>query len=686
MAGPPQSSRGRFTAYRRKRRSDPAAATGVAGEEKSTSKDKYKRGRSFFDLFANFWTLMHGHRKYLYLALTTLTIMTVLGLAVPASTKVTVDYILTDHPGPSGIPAWVTEAFRLPESRQGLLWRVGYVVVGIAVVSVGLGMIGRWQVTRVTKRLQAHLRRLTFEHAVHLPLNRIHHYKSGGMASILREDAGLAGELLFSMIYNPWRAVVQLVGTLMILALVDWRMLLGGLVMVPVVWVTHRTWIARIRPLYRDSKMVRQSVDAATTEAFGGMRVVRGFARERAESSRFVTGQHYMTRIEVLTWWWSRVLETAWMILIPLASAVVLIYGGTRVLEGTLTIGDVMMFSTYLLMLLGPMETLTSTASSIQSNLAALDRVLDLLDEEREFADSPGDVHVSRAEAEGAIELRDVWFTYPQPSKKRAHDQVKVGQAKVEGRHTPEPVIRGVSLRVEPGEIIAFVGPSGSGKSTLCNLIARFYDPTAGEVLLDGVNLKRIDVASFRSLLGIVEQDVFLFDGTVAENIAYGRRGASQERVVEAAKAANAHAFISDLDAGYATVIGERGVRLSGGQKQRLAIARALLADPLILILDEATSNLDTESEVLIQRSLSTLMRGRTSFVIAHRLSTIRHASRIVVVENGRLTEVGTHEELLERGGRYADLLKLQVEGHGAGGEAATAGPSASTSPPASMA
>jgi ATP-binding cassette subfamily B protein/subfamily B ATP-binding cassette protein MsbA len=212
---------------------------------------------------------------------------------------------------------------------------------------------------------------------------------------------------------------------------------------------------------------------------------------------------------------------------------------------------------------------------------------------------------------------------------------------------------------------VALVGPSGAGKTTLCNLVARFYDPTHGRVLLDGRELREIDVESYRRLLGIVEQDVFLFDGTVAENIGYARRDATLDQIREAARVANAAGFIDELEQGYETLIGERGVRLSGGQKQRLAIARAVLADPKILILDEATSNLDTESERLIQRSLARLMEGRTCFVIAHRLSTIRHASRIVVIEDGRIIEIGTHDELLARGGRYAAFLKMQVVGHG---------------------
>jgi len=658
MLPPRESSRARFREYLAKRRKD-RSYTMRGTDERATRPDKYKRSRSFVELLGALWRLSGRHQRAIIFSLGTLSVVTCLALALPASTKFTIDYILTDNPGPEGIP----DALRswLPvENREALLWMLGGLLVAIALVAVTIGTVGRWQMTRVTKRVQTELRRAAFDRAVALPLHRIQHYKSGGMASLLREDASQTGDLLFSLFYNPWRALVQFAGTLAVLAWVDWRMLAGAMLLLPAVWITHKTWISRIRPVHRDAKYVRQGIDAATTEAFGGMRVVRGFARERTESTRFTTSQQYLARLEILVWWWSRAVDIAWAVMIPAASALVLAYGGTQVLRGNLTIGDVMMFSTYLLMLLGPLETLTSTAANVQGNLAALDRVLDLLSEPREFEGERDGRVVQRGQVRGEIEARDLWFTYPRVPPRAPVRGTGVDAPKPT---PPEPVIRGISFTARAGTTTALVGVSGSGKTTLCNLIARFYDPGQGAVLLDGCDLREIDVHAYRSLLGIVEQDVFLFDGTIAENIAYARRDATWEAIGDAARAANADVFIQALDHGYDTMIGERGVRLSGGQKQRIAIARALLADPRILILDEATSNLDSESEAMIQRSLATLMRGRTCFVIAHRLSTIRHADQILVLDQGRVIESGTHDQLLSAGGRYADLLKLQLLG-----------------------
>ncbi|MFN7020265.1 MAG: ABC transporter ATP-binding protein [Phycisphaerales bacterium] len=670
----PRSSRARYREYLLKARGLKALTGEDAGKEIDPNHpSRTKRKRTFGVLLREFWALLGarergglGGRARVIACIGTVTVAALTGLLMPAATKVVLDYVLTDNPGPAGLPEWVDRV--VPgRDRMSLMWAVGVALMVVNLVSIGVGLWGRWHMTRLTKRMQMHIRRRVFDHAVRLPLQRVYQIKSGGAASILREDAGQAAELLFSLLYNPWRAVVQLAGTLVVLASVDWLLLAGALCIIPAAWFSQRTWIARIRPVFREVRNTRTMIDAHATESFGGMRIVRGFARERGEAARFIRNNHLLAREELLAWVWSRFIEAVWMVLLPAGSVAVLLYGGWRVIEGTLTIGDVMMFSAYLLMLLGPLEALTVSATSIQAELAGLDRVLDLLEEPTEFQD--------QAQSRAARRDGPVGSTLSGPSTQR--EGIELDRERVLGRITiaglsfkypgaAEFVLRGIDLDVPAGRTVALVGPSGAGKTTLCNLVARFYDPTKGSIALDGVDLRRIDVHSYRSLLGIVEQDVFLFDGTVRENIAYARRGAGEAELVAAARAANADGFIRKLERGYDTLIGERGVRLSGGQKQRIAIARAILADPRILILDEATSNLDSESEALIQESLRKLMRGRTCFVIAHRLSTIRNADLIVVLENagdgGRIVESGTHAELAARSGRYWAMLRRQVE------------------------
>lgn len=625
------ASRLRFIQYRK------AWAERIRGEGQAepASGKPGPRHRSFWQLYRELVRIVRAHHAALGVALSLLALGTLLKLVPPAATKFVIDYVLMDRPLPTTVPGWLPIP---PDAGGRLLMLVGIVLV-VAVTGTILGLWSRWLATRMTKRVQVDVRRRVFEHTARLPLNRVYQLKSGGVASLLREDAGGVGELVFSMLYNPWRAIIQLVGGVIILAWVDWRFLLGALVLAPAAYATDRLWYKLLRPIHRDIRKQRQEIDSKATEAFGGMRVVRAFGRQHTESSRFVGENNFMVRQEVYAWWWSRLIDVVWDLILPAATGALLLYGGLAVLSGRLTVGDLMMFLVYLAMLLEPIAVLATSVTQLQNNLSGFDRVLAILDEPREMAAHPGSIRVRKPEVEGRITLTGVHFRYP---------------------NTEESVIRGIDLEVEPGETIALVGRSGAGKTTLCNLVARFYDPTAGFVALDGTDLRDIEVESYRRVLGIVEQDVFLFDGTIAENIAYADRRAGDAAIRGAAEVANAAEFIERLPESYHTLIGERGVKLSGGQRQRLAIARAVLADPKIFILDEATSNLDSESERLIQRSLQFLLHGRTSFVIAHRLSTIRNADRILVMEGGEIVEIGTHDELMDRSGRYRDMVELQ--------------------------
>jgi ATP-binding cassette, subfamily B, bacterial len=615
----------------------------------STGRAVAERSRSFSGLLREFLKLVGANRKDIFWALGFLTVGAIVGLIPPAATKIVFDNILGDQSLPSG----VIRTFPALENKITLLAVIAIGTVTLALIALSFSVRARWVATRTTKRIQVLLRRKAFLHATSLPLHRVHQLRSGGAASLVREDAGAVGELVFGLCYNPWRAVIQLVGILVILLFVDWRLLLFSVVLFPIVFFTHRTWISRIRPLWRSIRGTRQFCDAMVTESFGGARVVRSFSRQRTEAGNWIRSNHLLVRKELLAWWLSRGIDIAWSILIPIATAALLWFGGWQVLHDrelialgeitsseAITAGDLVMFLTYLAMLMGPLATLAESATQLQNSLAALDRVLDLFNEPTEQEEHTGGEIVAKETTRGVVSFKDVCFQYP---------------------GTDADVLHNISFEVKEGETIALVGPSGSGKTTLCNLVAAFYNCTNGSITLDEVPLQDINLDSYRTLLGIVEQDIFLFEGTIASNIAYGKRGATLVEIKTAATQAAAGSFISEFKNGYETEIGERGVKLSGGQRQRIAIARALLADPKILILDEATSNLDTESERLIQHSLKTLLRDRTSFVIAHRLSTIRDADQILVLEKGKIIESGTHDELMEKSERYHDMVVLQT-------------------------
>ena len=435
---PSRSSRERFRQYRREVRertfdpssngSPPASqpskdgARPAAPQHPHGDRTKHRRSRSVFQLLGEFWGLIRPHRATIYVALATLSVSTLLGLAPLYGTKIVFDNILGDHPLPQRLIRFVV----LPADRGQLLGVVAVAMVLLAVGSELVSLWSRWNMTRATQLVRMSVRKQVFDHAVRLPLHRVYDLKSGGVASILREDAGAVADLIFSLLYNPWRAIIQLLGSVAVLAFVDWRLLLGSLVLLPIVWMTHRTWIGRIRPLMRDIRNTRQNIDAHTTEAFGGMRIVRSFARQQHESGTFTRSGNFMSRQEVLTWWWMRGIDVAWSVLIPVATATLLYFGGRQVLadserlkahlitsEQALTVGDLVMFLAYLVALLGPIASLAASATGLQTSLAALDRVLDLLNEPREMPSTSTAVALTKPQVQGRIIFKDVCFAYP---------------------------------------------------------------------------------------------------------------------------------------------------------------------------------------------------------------------------------------------------------------------------------
>ena len=428
------------------------------------------------------------------------------------------------------------------------------------------------------------------------------------------------------MICSPWRVGIQALGSLGVLVYVNWQLAVGAGLLVPWLYISISTWMSRLRPRMRDIHNRRQQIDALAAETFGGIRVVRSFSREQRELNRFVQSSHLMCRQELKAWWWRTRFALMWEAMMPFGLVGLLSIGGWQVLTGNLTVGDLTMLLVYALVIMGPITVLLQASIQMQDGMSALDRILDILGEPTEHRDEVTKRR-DKTQFRGSLSIQNVRFRYP---------------------GTETPALENVSFDVQSGETIALVGPSGAGKTTLCSLIARFYEVTEGRILLDDEHVEQIDLDSYRRILGLVEQDIFLFDGTIAENIEYGARGVTQEEIERAARLAGADGFIQGLADGYRTRMGERGVKLSEGQRQRIAIARAIVGDPKILILDEATSNLDLESERAIQDALQSVVKDRTCFIIAHRSSTIQLADRILAVEHGSVREIYDRERVIQ--------------------------------------
>jgi ATP-binding cassette, subfamily B, bacterial len=482
------------------------------------------------------------------------------------------------------------------------------------------------------------LRKTLFERLIRLGIGRLNDMKTGGIVSRLSGDVDAVTGLVQLALIGPAVAAIQVLLTVAIILVKSPQLAVASLVLLPPLGTASWLWLRKVRPIYRSMRDDRGEIDGRVAETFGGIRVIRSFRREKREEHAYAVGHHTVIRKGLRAEWMEIVLSTVWGLLIPGISVLIVWYGGFLVLEGKASTGTIFMFQIYAILLVQPVWQIVSSLSQTQRSLAAVERVFDVMHMAPDKPDAPDAVDSPAADNIEEMRFDRVSFSY----------------------RPDVPVIREFSLAVRGGQTVALVGPSGAGKTTITDLVARFQDPDAGAVLLNGIDLRKIRLASYRRLLSVVPQEVFLFDGTVRENIAYGRRGAGEQQIADAARRANAHEFIEKLPEAYDTLIGERGFKLSGGQRQRLSIARAILADPAILILDEATSNLDTESEQLIQASLRDLFRGRTTFVIAHRLSTIAHADIIVAMDKGQIVETGTHEELMSRGGFYFDMVERQ--------------------------
>jgi subfamily B ATP-binding cassette protein MsbA len=517
-------------------------------------------------------------------------------------------------------------------------------ILGVYVVK-GMGRYGQsYLMAAVGERVIGALRRDLYAHLQAMPLAFFQSRHSADLMSRVVVDASRLARLSSEVLVMAFRQVCTVVALLAVMVTQEPRLTLLALVAFPLVGLTIRGMGQRLYSINRGTQEQIAALNTVLQEAFAGTKIVKAFGRESHEQARFDQVNRRLLELSLKDRRVDELSEPLMEILAALGLMAILWYGGFRVIQGAMTPGTLFSFVTATLMLYGPVRKLSRIANLAQQTTPSAERIFEILALEPAVADAPDAVTLENFRH--AIEFDHVWFRY----------------------EDGEMALKDISLTVRRGEVVALVGMSGGGKSTLTDLIPRFHDVTRGRILVDGIDVRRYTQASLRTQIAIVTQDTFLFHDTIEANIGYGKPGATREEIERAARAAYAHDFIVSLGDGYQTLTGERGVKLSGGQRQRVALARAFLKDPPILILDEATSDLDAESEFIVQQALADLTKGRTVVLIAHRLSTVRLAHRIAVFHDGRIVEEGSHDELLGLDGVYRRLHALQFAATGSGG------------------
>ena len=522
--------------------------------------------------------------------------------------------------------------------RYRLLVLAIVAMVAVHVISAVLSWVRAYVMHVLGEQVILDIRKRAYQHLQSLSVSFFDSRQTGEIMSRVTNDSEVVEEFVNHVADTLICDSITLVYICVIMFFVSPKLATIAVVPMPILFVLARRFSKRVRPIYRAVRERLAEINAKMQENLSGIRVIKAFAREDYEYGNFKTDVegYFDRRIHAISLWTKFFPSVG--LLVTLGTVAVWLIGSLDVMAHRATFGTLVMFSMYMGLYTTPVRNLAQINDTIQRSLAAAERIFEILDEEPQIQDDADAVDIPRIR--GRVEFQHVDFSYG----------------------GDEEVLTDICITAEPGQIVALVGRSGAGKTSIVNLIPRFYDPIGGRILIDGFDVKYVTQTSLRSQIAMVLQDTFLFNGTVRDNIRYGKLDATEEEVIEAANAANAAEFIEDMPDSYDTEIGERGIRLSGGQKQRLAIARAILADPRILILDEATSSVDSESEYLIHRAMDRLMEGRTTFVIAHRLSTIKNANQIITLEKGRVTEVGDHKTLVENDGIYSQMYAMQFK------------------------
>ena len=583
------------------------------------------------------------YRRQLLSFLAVIVVAAVAGITQPLIFKKIIDDGIGTNPPQTGDPR--------------LVILLALLVAGLALFDAALSLVNRWYSARIGEGLIYDLRSKVYAHVQRMPIAFFTRTQTGALITRLNNDVLGAQQAFTGTLSQVVSNGIGVVLTLIVMFVLSWQITLLSLVLLPLFVIPARLVGARLQELTRESYALNAEMNTTMTERFNvsGALLVKLFGRPEREEQSFRDRAGRVRDIGITSAMYGRVFFVALTTVAALATALVYGVGGVFAAQGTLQVGTVVALSAYLTRLYGPLTALSNVRVDVMTALVSFERVFEVLDLEPMVADRPGAVELPRGAA--AIEFDDVRFGYP------AADEVSLASLEsvaVLDRSTPAQVLHGVSFRAEPGQLVALVGPSGAGKTTISQLVTRMYDVRGGAVRLAGHDVRDVTLQSLRDLVGVVTQDAHMFHDTIRANLSYAAPEATDDELLAALDAAQVGALVRALPDGLDTVVGDRGYRLSGGEKQRMAIARLLLKAPGVVVLDEATAHLDSESEAAVQKALKTALTGRTSLVIAHRLSTVRDADQILVLDQGRVAEQGRHEELLAAGGLYAELYRTQ--------------------------